>query len=292
MADGVPIGLATGADGAIGRASGALGAPGTAGRGAAGAPIKETGAAGMFDAGATGATGGLANAAGGISGVGGALGAGGRNAVGAVGAAGVGTDGAFGIEGVAADGRLGADGTLAPCVGADGNLGGVGGIAPGLNGFGADDAPIGAGGIEGFAGEDETNAWGAPRTEGVAVGELGTEIGVIGVGTDGRGVVIGFVPTAGRGFVGATPIGRGATGDGGTLGVPSALAAGEPIGTAVGIFGITGFCGAGFATGGRLIRTVSRLTVGPPGPLMGRGGSVILTVSFFGSSLIGAFWGK
>jgi len=50
--------------------------------------------------------------------------------------------------------------------------------------------------------------------------------------------------------------------------------------------GMTGLGEWEAPTGGRLMRTVSRFTTGPPVPPIGRGGRVILTVSFLDSSLI------
>ena len=57
--------------------------------------------------------------------------------------------------------------------------------------------------------------------------------------------------------------------------------------------GDSNFCVPELPAGGRLMRTVSRLTP-LPGPVApcGRGGRVILTVSFLGSSLILEFWGN
>lgn len=111
------------------------------------------------------------------------------------------------------------------------------------------------------------NGFGANACNGAlggnGVDETGGTDGEATCATDGIGET---TEVTGRGW------NAGAGGNEATVGLPA--------------WGITGFCEEGLPTGGRLIRTVSRFTVGPPGAPNGRGGKVILTVSFFGSSLI------
>jgi hypothetical protein len=125
-----------------------------------------------------------------------------------------------------------------------------------------------------------------------------------GVGDTAEGAAAG-TPTGGGGVkgFGGSPTAGGGVKDFGASPPETGVAEGRGAGWNPGAggklaFGITGpgvesFWVPELPAGGRLMRTVSRLTP-LPGLVAprGRGGSVILTVSFFGSSLILDFWGN